>query len=377
MCEALDDHEGSVSIGGRLITNFRFADDIVVNAEEEEEDGVLVYRLDRTTTRYKMEIGPDKTKVMTNNPNGFQREIKIKGQRLEEVENFKYLGPIISNEGSKPEILSRIDQTTAALSRLKIIWRDKNIPLASKVKLMRTLILSTFLYACESWTLIAEIERRIQALKMRCYRRLLNISYKDHVTNKEVRNRIQKAIRVHDDLPTMVKKRKLRWYGHISRSSGMAKTILQGTVKGARKRGRQKKRWEDNIKEWTGMGFGDSLRAAEDREGWKGIVATSSVVPRRPPRLRDWDEMKYVVCRETEVLVLLHVKLQPPRDSTLPAFHVVTGCDTVSQFAGHGKVTAWKAFKQNSQLLTSLGCGDQQKKLSAALRSLSAKYINH
>ena len=55
----------------------------------------------------------------------------------------------------------------------------------------------------------------------------------------------------------------------------------------SKKRGRQKKRWEDNIKEWTGMGFGDSLRAAEDREGWKGIVATSSVMPRRPPMLRD------------------------------------------------------------------------------------------
>ena len=162
MCEALDDHEGSVSIGGRLITNFRFVDDNVVNAEVEEEAGVLVDRLDTTTTRYKMKIGPDKTRVMTNNPNGFQREIKIKGQRLEEVENFKYLGAIISNEGSKPEILSRIAQTTAALSRLKIIWRDRNISLASKVKSMRTLILSTFLYACESWALTAEIERRIQ-----------------------------------------------------------------------------------------------------------------------------------------------------------------------------------------------------------------------
>ena len=142
MCEALDDHEGSVSIGGRLITNFRFADDIVVNVEEEEEAGSLVDRLERTTTRYQMEIGPDKTKVMTNNPNGFQREIKIKGQRLEEVENIKYIGAIISNEGSTPEILSRIAQTTAALPRLKIIWRDKNISLASKVKLIRTLILS-------------------------------------------------------------------------------------------------------------------------------------------------------------------------------------------------------------------------------------------
>ena len=110
MCEALDDHEGSVITGERLITNFHFAADIVVNAEEEDEAGVLVDRLDTTNTRYKMEIGPDKTKVMTNNSNGFQSEIKIKGQRLEEVGNFKYLGATISNEGSKPEILSRIAQ---------------------------------------------------------------------------------------------------------------------------------------------------------------------------------------------------------------------------------------------------------------------------
>ena len=174
---------------------------------------------------------------------------------------------------------------------MKIIWRDKNISLASKVKLLRTLIFSTFLYACESWTSTAEIERRNQALEMRCYRRLLNISYKDHVTNEEVRNRIQNAIGVHDDLQTVVKKRKLRWYGHISRPSGMVRTILKGAVKGARRRGRQKKRWEENIKEWTGMGFGDFLRVLEDREGWKCIVAMSSVVPRRPLRLRDWGEI--------------------------------------------------------------------------------------
>ena len=219
--------------------------------------GILIDHLDNTRTRYKMEIGPDKTKVMTNNPNGFQREIKINSQRLEEVGSFKYLGAIISNEGSKPEIHFRIAQTAAALSRLKIIWKDKNISLVSKVKLMQMLILSTFLYACDSWTLTAEIERRIQALEMRCYRRLLNI--------------------VHDDLLTMVKKRKLRLYGHISRSSGMAKIVLQGTVKEARRRGRQKKRWEDNIKEWMGMRFGDSLRSAEDREGWKGDWMTSEV----------------------------------------------------------------------------------------------------
>ena len=77
----------------------------MVKADEEEEE---IDRLNTTTTRYKIEIGSDTTKVMTNNPNGFQREIKIKGQRLEAVENFKYQESSISNEGSKPEDLSRI-----------------------------------------------------------------------------------------------------------------------------------------------------------------------------------------------------------------------------------------------------------------------------
>ena len=77
-------------------------------------------------------------------------------------------------------------------------------------------------------------------------------SYKDHVTNEEVHAKIQQAIGPHEDL-TIVKRRKLQWYGCVSRSSGLAKTILQGTVKGGRRQGRQRKRWEDNIREWTGL----------------------------------------------------------------------------------------------------------------------------
>ena len=67
------------------------------------------------------------------------------------------------------------------------------------------------------------------------------------------------------DHTTMVNRRKLQWYGHVSRSSGLAKTILQGTVKG-RRQGRQRKRWEDNIREWTGLEFAKSQRAVENRE---------------------------------------------------------------------------------------------------------------
>ena len=110
---------------------------------------------------------------------------------------------------------------------------------------------------------------------MRCYRELFNISYKDHVTN-EVRRKIQVAIGEYDDLLTLVKKRNLRWFGHVSRSSGLAKTILQGTL---RRRGRQKKRWEDYIKECTEMDFASSTSAAENSTRWKGIVAKLFVVP--------------------------------------------------------------------------------------------------
>ena len=248
MSDALEEHDGKVSIGGRNITNLRFADDIDALAEEEQELEALVESLDKTCTRYKMEISAE-DQTDENSANGIQREIKVKGQKLGTVTSFKYLGAVVSDDGSKPEVLSRITQATAALTKLKPIWRDNNISLGSEVKLMHSLVISIFLYACESWNLTAELEKRTQAFEMRCYRRLLNISYKDHVTNEEVRRKIQAAIGEYDELLTLVKKRKVRWFGHVSRSSGLAKTILQGTVKGKRKKGRQKKRWEDNIKE--------------------------------------------------------------------------------------------------------------------------------
>ena len=83
---------------------------------------------------------------------------------------------------------------------------------------------------------------------MRCYRKILHISYKDHGASEEVRAKIQQAI----------KRRKLQWYGHVSRSSGLAKTIFQGTVKRGRRQGRQRKRWEDYIRKWTVLEFAET-----------------------------------------------------------------------------------------------------------------------
>ena len=284
MTDALHDHEGTVSIGGRSITNLRFADDIDGLAGREEELADLVERLGKTSTAFGMQINAEKTKLMTNNTNGFSTDIRVNGEKLDCVNRFKYLGAIIADEGSKPEILARIAQATAALAQLKTIWNDRNIALSSKIRLMRSLVISIFLYVCESWTLTAHTERRIQAMEMRCLRKLLGITYRDHISNEEERNRTRQANGPHEDLLTTVKRSKLKWYGHITRSSGLAKTILQGTVQGERRRSRQKKRWEDNIPEWTGMTLSAAMRKTERREEWRQLVARSSVAPQRPTK---------------------------------------------------------------------------------------------
>ena len=112
-----------------------------------------------------MEISAEKTKLMTINTSGINTEIKVNGQKLETVTSFKYPGSVITNEDSESEILSRIAQTTAAFSRLKPVWNDRSIYLSSKIQLMRSPVTSIFLCACESWTLTAELQRRIQAME--------------------------------------------------------------------------------------------------------------------------------------------------------------------------------------------------------------------
>ena len=201
------------------------------------------------------------------------------------VTSFKCLGAVVSDDGSRPEVLSGIAQATAALAGLGPIWRDDNISLGSGVGLVRSLVSSMFLCACESWTLAAELERRARAFEMRCCRRLLGISYRDHVASGGVRGGVQAAIGECGGLLTLVRGRGLGWFGRVSGSSGLAGAVLQGTVRGGGKRGRQKGRWEDGVGEWAGVGFAGSAGAAGGGSGWKGVVANSSVVPRRPSKV--------------------------------------------------------------------------------------------
>ena len=128
-----------------------------------------------------MEISAEKTKLMANNTRGINAHIKVNGQKLETVTSFKYLDSFITDEGSNPETVSRKAQTTAALTRLTPVWKDMSISISSKIRLMRSLVTSIFVYTFKSWTLTAELQKRIQAMEMRYYRKILRISYKEEV----------------------------------------------------------------------------------------------------------------------------------------------------------------------------------------------------
>ena len=162
----------------------RFADDIDGQAGREEELGDLVERLVNISTDFGMQTNAEKTILMTNNTNGFSTDIRVNGEKLDCDNSFNYLGAIIIDGRSKPDILARIVRATAVLAKLKTIWNDRNIALRSKIRQMRSLVMSIFLYACESWTLTADTEERIQAMEMRCHRKLIGITYRDHISNE-------------------------------------------------------------------------------------------------------------------------------------------------------------------------------------------------
>ena len=146
---------------------------------------------------------------------------------------------------------------------------------------MRFLVTSIILYACESWTLTAELQRRKRAMEMRCYLKILRISYKDHVTNEEVCAKIQQAIGPHEDLLIIVKRHKLKWYGPVSRSSDLAKTILQGTVKGGNKTDR-KRGWEiksGNGQAWSSPSPRGQWRTGKDRKNGCEVICGAQTTP--------------------------------------------------------------------------------------------------
>ena len=134
----LEDHVCTVSIGGKVITNLRFADNINSLASSEGELKALIQNIERTAKPYGMKVNANKMKVMMNSTEDISRDINVNNTGKEVVHQFKYLSNIATEKGSKPEVISRIAQAIQARVRLKTTWKDKNISIRMKIWLVQT-----------------------------------------------------------------------------------------------------------------------------------------------------------------------------------------------------------------------------------------------
>ena len=143
---------------------------------------------------------------MTNNTNNNSADISVNGQKVEEVANFKHLGATLCKDGTcSAEVRIRIASTMAAMARL------------NRIKFYDSLVTSTLLCGCETWTLLADSENKIQTFETQYLRKLLRISYLEHKTSDWVRSKINSLVGPQEPLPAIVKRRKLAWFGHVTR----------------------------------------------------------------------------------------------------------------------------------------------------------------
>ena len=157
MIETLHNFKSTISIGGRIISNLRFADDIDLMGGNNDELQELTNRLSNSAREYGMEISSEKSKVMVNSGDNATAQISMNGQQLGEVMAFKYLGATLTKDGrSIAEIKIRLAIAIASMVKLNKIWSSKDVSFSTKIKLYKTLVLSTLLYGCESWTLTAD-----------------------------------------------------------------------------------------------------------------------------------------------------------------------------------------------------------------------------
>ena len=162
------------------------------------------------------------------------------------------------------------------------IWRSKNIKVSTKKKLVRALVFPVAMYGCETWTMKNEDRRRVLAMEMWCWRRMLQISWTEKVTNDEVRRRIG----THLNLDALMLKHKLTYFGHVVRGNGLEKSIMLGMGEGGRGRGRPRRRWMDEVTESTGMKIWEAQEAAGDRYGWRRLVMEIARGRKRPDGTR-------------------------------------------------------------------------------------------
>ena len=222
-----------------------------------------------------LKININKTEVQNISKEPKHIHIMIDGKELTQVDNFTYLGGIISQDGSNSQdIKQRIGKAMGAVQKLHNIWNSTNIRVSTKTELYRVLILSILLYGAETWTLKKEDENRLLVFEMACLRKILGITRMDKVRNTTIR----KQLNIQQTVINQICQKRLRYFGHIERMpvTRFPKITLEGRIEGNRPRGRPPKRWSDCVKTDCRQkhiySLTEASHAARDRLRWQEVM---------------------------------------------------------------------------------------------------------
>ena len=200
--------------------------------------------------------------------------IQCRGTSLEQVSQFKYLGVLITSDcNCGREIYARLGAARSAISSLSTLWKDRALSRSIKLRLLKSLVWPIATYGAESWTLKKDSIKKLEAFEMYGYRRILRVSWTEHRTNHS----ILEELRTTRQLVATIKRRKLQYFGHVTRAEKLSALILQGKIEGRRLRGRPRRRWQDDVMEWTKRSMAECTSAARGRERWRKVVTSAMI----------------------------------------------------------------------------------------------------
>ena len=218
-----------------------------------------------------LKINKKKTRTMrTNHVN--KNSIQLRGEDIEGVEQFIYLGNVVSRDsGTDQDIKSRIGKPTAAFKILRPIWTSQVISVKTKLQIFTTNEKSVVLYACETWHITKTLTHKVQTYINKCLRAILHIKWQDKITNEEIWKTGQAQAEA------QIKRKKWNWLSHTLRkpTSSVVRHALKWNPQGKQKRGRPRSTWSKSV-EAEGQTLGHSLGQLEvlsrDRAKWRKLV---------------------------------------------------------------------------------------------------------
>ena len=226
-----------IRIGGMLINNLRFADDIDLIDEDYKSLQEQLEKTRAVAEQAGLIVNVGKTKTMVFGDRKIEQEIWVGRKNVENVDKFEYLGSLITwDNNCSEEIRRRIGKAAGTMASLRHVWNGKKLTIQNKIRILTTCVFSVLLYASETWTLKETGKKKLLAFEMKCYWRILRISWKDMMKNEDIRKTIAREETIIDT----IKKRKLRLFGHICRMNDnrLIKHTIFAKVDGKPRRGR-------------------------------------------------------------------------------------------------------------------------------------------